>query len=80
MTYILIILKVKVRLKKKVGLFCKKIIFLYYLRNTIYRCIVIFLGQCIDTFKSCIIPSLLHGLLKGASDKSGVTQKKKNTE
>ena len=24
-----------------------------------YRCIVIFLGQCIDTFKFCIVPSLL---------------------
>ena len=25
----------------------------------IYQCIVIFLGQCIDTFKSCIVPSLV---------------------
>ena len=24
-----------------------------------YHCIVIFLGQCIDTFKFCIVPSLL---------------------
>ena len=59
MTYILIILKVQVRLKKKVGLFCKKIIFSHYLRNAIYRCIVIFLGQCIDTLKFCIVPSLI---------------------
>ena len=59
MTDILIILKVQVRLKKKVGLFCRKNYILHYLRNAIYRCIMIFLGQCIDTFKSCIVPSLV---------------------
>ena len=59
MTYILIILKVQVRLKKKVSLFCKKNYILHYLRNAIYRCIVIFLGQCIDTLKSCIVSSLI---------------------
>ena len=69
MTHILIILRVQVTLlswhcnriglKKKVGLLRKKITFLHYLSITIYRCIVIFLGQCIDTFKFCIVPSLI---------------------
>ena len=57
MTCILIILKIQVRLKKKVSLFCK-IIFLHYLIIAMYRCIVIFLGQCINTFKFCMVPSL----------------------
>ena len=62
MTYILIVLKVQVRLKgRKLACFVKKITFLHYLRNAIYRHIVIFLGQCIDTLKSCIVPSLPPG-------------------
>ena len=32
---------------------------IHCLRIPIYHCIVIFLGQCIDTFKFCIVPSLL---------------------
>ena len=58
MTNRLIILKVQAKLlslhcnriglKEKVGLFCKKILeFLHYSRIAIYRCSVIFLGQCI---------------------------------
>ena len=55
MTYVLIILKVQVRLKKKIGLFCKKLYF--YNRNiSLYHDI---LGQCINTFKFCIVPSLV---------------------
>ena len=34
---------------------------LCYLSIAIYHCIMIFWGQCIDTCKFCIIPSLLKG-------------------
>ena len=38
-------------------MFCKKIIFTYS-SIVMYCCIIIFLWQCIDTFKFCIVPSL----------------------
>ena len=63
-SYIVIILKVQDRLLiwhcNRIGLkkyFERNI--LYYSRRAIYCCIVIFLGKYIDTFKFCIVPSLL---------------------
>ena len=56
------IIELILRLKEKLGLFCKKILqFLHYLSIVIYH-IVIFLWECIDTFKFCIIPSLVNQL------------------
>ena len=54
MTYIL-----TSQIKEESWSVLQKITLLYYLRIALYHHIVIFLGQCIDTFKFYIIPSLL---------------------
>jgi len=47
------------RVRKEIFVCLKKIQHIYSaLYIAIYQCIVIFLGNCINTFKSCIIPSL----------------------